>query len=404
MVPRHSIRFSIGDGSLIHFWKYSWLGDVPLCSHFNRIFHLDRDKNCLVKDRFATGAWSWNWFRPINGGRALADLNSLLIELGSVTLSNKVDLVSSSLSSDGSYSVSDVRKHIDDCFLLNPLPCTRWCKVIPQKVNIFMWRLFLDSLPHRLNLSLRGLDINSIMRLMCNNHVESNAHVFFSCDIARDVWSLVLGWCDSKFPLLSFCDDWDVWYPSWNASKDLKTQSSVIFSSSCWVLWRFRNNVTFHSQVMRKCDIFDKIRLFSFLWLKSRGATNGSGDIKDALYSWINPGVVYKAHNRKSASLKDDFIKSAMGAMDRTLSSFNEESSEGKIENEVEAGFRRRGTGQNISAKSFSSLECLWEGSALPEASLLFYRATPTYLRLLGFVNALSISDEPAAAATSMTK
>ncbi|GJY64946.1 RNA-directed DNA polymerase, eukaryota, reverse transcriptase zinc-binding domain protein [Tanacetum coccineum] len=271
MVPMHSIRFNIGDGSLIRFWKDSWLGDVPLCSRFNRLFHLDRDKNCLVKDRFATGAWSWNWFRPINGGRALADLNSLLMELGSITLSNKVDSVSSSLSSDGSYSVSDVRKHINDCLLLNPLPYTRWCKVIPRKVNIFMWRLFLDRLPHRLNLSLRGLDIDSIMCPLCNNHVESNAHVFFSCDIARDVWSLVRGWCDSKFPSLSSCDDWDVWYPSWKASKDLKTQAYVIFASSCWVLWRFRNNVTFHSQVMRKCDIFDNIRLFSFSWLKSRG-------------------------------------------------------------------------------------------------------------------------------------
>ncbi|GKC00055.1 hypothetical protein Tco_0986191 [Tanacetum coccineum] len=156
------------------------------------------------------------------------------------------------------------------------------------------------------------------------------------------------------------------------------------------------------------CSWID-VCLEGVLWAVSTGgATSNAGGIPRACparsrpcraNSRINPGVVYKAHNRKSASLKDDFIKSAMGAMDRTLSSFNEESLEGKIENEVEAGFRRRGTGQNISAKSFSSLECLvfidlrdqatdywlcfemqWEGSALPEASLLFYRATPTYL------------------------
>ncbi|GJX43613.1 RNA-directed DNA polymerase, eukaryota, reverse transcriptase zinc-binding domain protein [Tanacetum coccineum] len=50
MVPMHSIRFNIGDGSLIRFWKDTWLGDMPLCSRFNRLFYLDRDKNCLVKD------------------------------------------------------------------------------------------------------------------------------------------------------------------------------------------------------------------------------------------------------------------------------------------------------------------------------------------------------------------
>ncbi|GJX76731.1 hypothetical protein Tco_0323542 [Tanacetum coccineum] len=36
---------------------------------------------------------------------------------------------------------------------------TTWDKSIPRKVNVFMWRLSLDRLPHRLNLSLRGMDI-----------------------------------------------------------------------------------------------------------------------------------------------------------------------------------------------------------------------------------------------------
>ncbi|GJU68843.1 RNA-directed DNA polymerase, eukaryota, reverse transcriptase zinc-binding domain protein [Tanacetum coccineum] len=162
---------------------------------------------------------------PINGGRALADLNSLLMELGSITLSNKMTACCLILS----HAQGGARVWI------SLLSCVR-CVTI------------LDRLPHRRNLSLQGLDIASIMCLLCNNHVESNAHVFFSCDIARDIWSLVRGWCDSKFPSLSSCDDWDVW-----------------------------NNVTFHSQVMRKCDISDNIRLFSFSWLKTRESSkNGS--------------------------------------------------------------------------------------------------------------------------------
>ncbi|GJY22161.1 hypothetical protein Tco_0394727 [Tanacetum coccineum] len=117
-------------------------------------------------------------------------------------------------------------------------------------------------------------------------------------------------------------------------------------------------------EACKRCELLYSLRFVSLLLQKTRTFTLGfvvSHDHEEVetVNSRINPGVVYKAHNRKSASLKDDFIKSAMGAMDRTLSSFNEESSEGKIENEVEAGFRRRGTGQNISAKSFSSLECL---------------------------------------------
>nr|GEZ85706.1 hypothetical protein [Tanacetum cinerariifolium] len=73
----------------------TWLGDVPLYSRFNRLFRLEREKNCILRDRFANEDWSWGWYRPINGGGTLADINSLFMDLNSITLSNDVDVVSS---------------------------------------------------------------------------------------------------------------------------------------------------------------------------------------------------------------------------------------------------------------------------------------------------------------------
>ncbi|GKE07879.1 hypothetical protein Tco_1411430 [Tanacetum coccineum] len=153
-VPLNSIRFQVGDGSM--------------------------NQNCLIKDRIVEGSWMWDWRRPVNGGRTQADLNNLLAEIGSLIIEVDRDSVVSSFSKDGSYSVSIVRKHIDSCMLPSSLPSTRWYKIIPRKVNIFMWCMFLDRLPHRLNLSSRGLDIDSIIS----------------------------------------CGDWDSWYSSWRASKD----------------------------------------------------------------------------------------------------------------------------------------------------------------------------------------
>nr|GEZ50958.1 RNA-directed DNA polymerase, eukaryota [Tanacetum cinerariifolium] len=39
---------------------------------------------------------------------------------------------------------------------------TRWLRVVPIKVNVHAWRVYLDKLPTRANLSLRGMDIPSI--------------------------------------------------------------------------------------------------------------------------------------------------------------------------------------------------------------------------------------------------
>ncbi|GJZ70539.1 RNA-directed DNA polymerase, eukaryota [Tanacetum coccineum] len=64
---------------------------------------------------------------------------------------------------------------------------TRWVKFIPIKINIFAWRVSLDELPTRLNLSLRGLDIPSIICPLCSIAVESTSHLLFSCQLARQL-------------------------------------------------------------------------------------------------------------------------------------------------------------------------------------------------------------------------
>ncbi|GKD67783.1 hypothetical protein Tco_1321873 [Tanacetum coccineum] len=121
-----------------------------------------------------------------------------------------------------------------------------------------------DRLPNRLNLSFRGLDIDSIMCPVCNVSVESNAQTFFSYDTAFAVWHLVRVWSSSMFPSFSSCGACDLWFQSWHTSKEKRDRAYAIFAASCWTLWLFRNNITFNSHSLRKSDIFDHICLVYF--------------------------------------------------------------------------------------------------------------------------------------------
>nr|GEW02237.1 hypothetical protein [Tanacetum cinerariifolium] len=235
-VPLNSLRFKVGDGYMVRFWKDAWLGDTPLCHRFNRLYRLEKNPNCYIIDRIVKCSWKWDWNRSIFGGRLQADLHKLLVDIGSLNIEVDSDCLVSSLSTDGFFSVSFTRKHIDNCMLSSSLPSTRWCKIIPQKVNIFMWRMFLDRLPHRLNLSSRGLDLDSILCSVCNEVIESNSHLFFSCVAASNIWRLIRGWCDLKTPMLSSCDDWVSWFSSWTASRVEKDRAYVIFASTCWMI------------------------------------------------------------------------------------------------------------------------------------------------------------------------
>ncbi|GKE00383.1 RNA-directed DNA polymerase, eukaryota, reverse transcriptase zinc-binding domain protein, partial [Tanacetum coccineum] len=239
-------------------------GIVPLNFIHFKLSHLANNKDCFIRQRIVNGSWDWDWSRPITMGGTKTEFDNLILDIASLESDESVGSNSCiwNLSNDDTFSVNKVRKHIEECSLSMLSPSTRWYKMIPKKVN---------RLPNRLNLSSRGLDLDSISCMVCNGSVESNTHIFFTCDTATSVWRLVESWTGFSFPIFCSCEDWDFWFDSWHASKDKKSRTYTIFAATCWTLWCDRNNITLNSQSMSKCDIFDFICLVSFSWLKSRG-------------------------------------------------------------------------------------------------------------------------------------
>nr|GEU51236.1 RNA-directed DNA polymerase, eukaryota [Tanacetum cinerariifolium] len=234
LIPKDVLK--VGSGSTIRLWKDLWIGDQPLKDKYNRLFCLDLNEDCLINDRLIDGGWSWQWRRPITSGRFKSMLHSLLSEVQHTTLSSSLDRWSWSIDADGLFTVSSTRSYIDHHLLPSLNTGTRWNKCLPRKVNIFIWRLCLDRLPHRLILSRRGLDIESILCPICNQHVESNEHVFFSCDVALNVCRLIRIWCNlSDQELYSFddCVSWVIALPGLNAKKDCLF---VIVAFTFWIL------------------------------------------------------------------------------------------------------------------------------------------------------------------------
>ncbi|GKC13769.1 RNA-directed DNA polymerase, eukaryota, partial [Tanacetum coccineum] len=109
----------------------------------------------------------------------------LISNTSSVILPNISDRWSWLLDPSGDFSIKSTREFIDDSMLSKTDVPTRWVKSIPIKIKIFAWRVSLDKLPTRLNLSLRGLDIPSIICPLCSIAVESTSHLLFSCQLAH---------------------------------------------------------------------------------------------------------------------------------------------------------------------------------------------------------------------------
>ncbi|GKC45535.1 putative RNA-directed DNA polymerase, eukaryota, reverse transcriptase zinc-binding domain protein [Tanacetum coccineum] len=138
IVPYCSIKYKVGDGSLIRFWIDTSAGDLPLLDRFNRLFHLEKSKDCMIQVHISNGSCSWDWIRPILSGRSFSDFVHMLDVIGSMEVSQDSDSCFWYLSNDENFSVSSIRHHIDDHLLPSMASSTRWCKFIPRKVNIFM--------------------------------------------------------------------------------------------------------------------------------------------------------------------------------------------------------------------------------------------------------------------------
>ncbi|GKD56973.1 RNA-directed DNA polymerase, eukaryota [Tanacetum coccineum] len=109
------------------------------------------------------------------------------------------------------FTVASVRKVIDDIRLPVVATQTRWIKAVPIKVNVHAWKVSLDCLPTRLNLSRRGIDIPSILCPICDRVTESSRHLFFECHFAKDIFHKICRWWNVDFLDVNSFDEWTSW-------------------------------------------------------------------------------------------------------------------------------------------------------------------------------------------------
>ncbi|GJT73640.1 RNA-directed DNA polymerase, eukaryota [Tanacetum coccineum] len=208
--------------------------------------------------------------RDVRDGAERQQWDDLSSILNSVVLSSSKDRWTCDLSGDGEFKVKVIRNFIDDLFLPSSDVETRWVKFIPIKVNVFSWRARRDRLPTRVNLSRRGVLLDSHLCPLCNAAMEDVQHVFFRCDVARVVLRKICRWWDLDWQEICSFSDWDAWFLSFWLSSRLKSILEGVFYVAWWRIWRLQNQLVFDASPPNRSTIFDDIVSWSFLWCSSR--------------------------------------------------------------------------------------------------------------------------------------
>ncbi|GJU37753.1 RNA-directed DNA polymerase, eukaryota, reverse transcriptase zinc-binding domain protein [Tanacetum coccineum] len=188
------IQKKVGNGENTSFWDDSWLGEVALKVLYKRLYALEMCKSISVAEKMGHPSLSHYFRRMPRGGVEQENYGLLCSKVADLVLPNISDRWCWSLEGSQEFSVKSSRILIDNTILPKAEVPTRWLRVVPIKVNVHAWRVCLDKLPTRANLSLRGMDIPSIACPLCNSAVESTSHIFFACPLARQVWRKFLIW------------------------------------------------------------------------------------------------------------------------------------------------------------------------------------------------------------------
>nr|GEU83978.1 cysteine-rich receptor-like protein kinase [Tanacetum cinerariifolium] len=94
------------------------------------------------------------------------------------------------LNRDGKFLVKDLSRIVKEKILGVETGSQEmiWNKLVPKKVNIFVWKVLKGRIPVRDELDKIGNDLDSVLFPCCDSVVESCAHTLVLCDLARGVW------------------------------------------------------------------------------------------------------------------------------------------------------------------------------------------------------------------------
>nr|GFA46301.1 hypothetical protein [Tanacetum cinerariifolium] len=164
------------------FWDVAWCRDVAFKVLVPRLYALEMMKNIDVASKLSHDGLEFSFRRNPRGG-VEQDQLELLKE----------------------------RKVIDATLLLKGTTKTRWIKLVPIKINVYVGKVKHDCLHTRVNISRRGIEIESMLCPMCDNAVESSRHLFFSCHFISELMHKITRLWDMDYMEINSFKEWLEW-------------------------------------------------------------------------------------------------------------------------------------------------------------------------------------------------
>jgi len=220
------------------------LGLVRLFSKVvSRGFIIQRDKKISICDNINQEGRCSSLRRMPRGGVESQQWSDMMQILDLLVVHNGEDRWFWSPEVMGDFTVSETRAYIYKLTLPFGHALIRWSKLVPIKVNILVWKIAIDRIPTRENLDKKGMDVPNVLCGVCDLNFESTNHIFFRCELAKEVWLQLGRWSNLDPVVLDSYVDWKVWFEGLRLKMIHEDFLQVVLYTTWWHLWNFINKL-----------------------------------------------------------------------------------------------------------------------------------------------------------------
>ena len=147
---------------------------------------------------------------------------------------------------------------------------TKWSKLIPGKVCIFVWRVRLGRIPSHEILDKRGIDLDSVLCPRCDDEIESINHALVTCPEVKIIWRQLGKWWKQNMDGVASIQDI---LQDDNSRVDTRENVSV-WSAVKWaalfLIWSHRNEIVFKGSNGSIVDKLFEWQRKMFEWISER--------------------------------------------------------------------------------------------------------------------------------------
>ncbi|PNT60803.1 hypothetical protein BRADI_5g05195v3 [Brachypodium distachyon] len=229
-----------GNGRNTDFWGDCWIHSQPLKELFPDLFRICEEQEVSVQYMHSR-RWNFRFRRWLDCSlqEQLRMLHDLLFQWGP---NADVDHPKWKWTKAGIFSVKSMYSHLTN---RGPDRTFRhlWKAKIPLKIKIWMWLIWHDAIATKDNMKKQKWEGDYKCRFCSQN--ETIHHLFFGCDAAGYVWSIVSLIIGAQMRSNCFSQVFR-WLPQHICvSTDVQVAG---VAAICWAIWKSRNNACFENK------------------------------------------------------------------------------------------------------------------------------------------------------------